>query len=497
MRPAIAAPVHVVQIGILRCAARLVPARARREWQREWRSELWHVREATACDAADSWDAERKVTAFCLGAFKDALCLRQCTEKKKQPPLTFRGSAAQCLLLLGLVVTACVLLARLLPAVDAETHLSRYAMRPGLILIQNAESGTDSIATITAWKFRLWQSRPQRYFDDLAYYRMARETVSASGGAAGQLRVAHATANLFEVLGLPLLLATPGRAEDSPTPGVLLSEKTWQRVFHGDPRVVGAVVHIGDQVARVSGVVPVGAWRLPGEADAWMLEPDTAVKGTGYVVAHLTPLGQAEMRGSQIQIAASDSDDGDDDLWGVSFGERTRGPLGLYLFTVFLALLSLPAITSVSLGEYSFCAHKPTWSKRLLRWGFLAAKFLLVLAVAYYASVDVAYWRATSYSVAAENLQLLASFLICLFGMRWVLLDQRQRCPVCLRRVTHPAQVGQASRMFLAWNGVELVCTSGHTLLHVPGMPTSWFSTQRWLYLDSSWEFLFASSGAN
>jgi hypothetical protein len=36
----------------------------------------------------------------------------------------------------------------------------------------------------------------------------------------------------------------------------------------------------------------------------------------------------------------------------------------------------------------------------------------------------------------------------------------------------------------------------GHTLLHVPSLPTSWFSGQRWMYLDTSWEFLFADSGA-
>jgi hypothetical protein len=36
----------------------------------------------------------------------------------------------------------------------------------------------------------------------------------------------------------------------------------------------------------------------------------------------------------------------------------------------------------------------------------------------------------------------------------------------------------------------------GHALLHVPGLPTSWFSTQRWLYLDTSWGFLFAGPGA-
>ncbi len=32
----------------------------------------------------------------------------------------------------------------------------------------------------------------------------------------------------------------------------------------------------------------------------------------------------------------------------------------------------------------------------------------------------------------------------------------------------------------------------GHTLLYIPSLPTSWFSTQRWMLLDPSWKFLFA-----
>jgi hypothetical protein len=29
-------------------------------------------------------------------------------------------------------------------------------------------------------------------------------------------------------------------------------------------------------------------------------------------------------------------------------------------------------------------------------------------------------------------------------------------------------------------------------MLHVPALPTSWFSAQRWVYLDPSWQFLFS-----
>jgi hypothetical protein len=78
-----------------------------------------------------------------------------------------------------------------------------------------------------------------------------------------------------------------------------------------------------------------------------------------------------------------------------------------------------------------------------------------------------------------------------LFALRWIFHDQRRRCPECLRLLSNPARVGQASRNFLAWNGTELLCVRGHGLLHIPELPTSWFSTQRWLVLDASWLCLF------
>jgi hypothetical protein len=40
--------------------------------------------------------------------------------------------------------------------------------------------------------------------------------------------------------------------------------------------------------------------------------------------------------------------------------------------------------------------------------------------------------------------------------------------------------VGQASRIFLGWDGTEFLCRKGHGLLHVPETPTSWYGTQRW-----------------
>ena len=121
---------------------------------------------------------------------------------------------------------------------------------------------------------------------------------------------------------------------------------------------------------------------------------------------------------------------------------------------------------------------------------FLAIKFSLLLPVIYLVPLDLAH-AAPFQTVTSEYVQLIASFLIALFGFRWALKDQRKRCPVCLCTLTHPARVGQPSRNFLAWHGTELICADGHGLLHVPELPTSWFATQRWLYLDTSWSSLF------
>jgi hypothetical protein len=227
-----------------------------------------------------------------------------------------------------------------------------------------------------------------------------------------------------------------------------------------------------------------------------MLEPEPLMRsgGAGYVVAHLTTAGVAEVWTACVHITANGLEDSEEDLLGISLEEWRHAPETLYLFAVFLALLALPAITTVSLGEYSVNPQKISWSGRRHRWSLLCAKVVLLLPIIYFVSLDLAYACTFFDREGAAYIQLVSTFAICLFGMRWVLKDQRQRCPVCLHRGMHPAQVGQASRTFLDWNGTEMMCMGGHTLLHVPSLPTSWFGAQRWLYLDTSWGFLFAGS---
>lgn len=500
MKPPIEPLVRLLDLGLLCGASMLVPAKQRTEWGREWRAELWHVRRACTPMHSISWGGEREVVAFCLGAFQDAICLRRQTRMPRALP---QGSAAQCILLLAITMGACYIAAMSLPGVRAERNLTAGRVNPGLVLIQEAGYNDTSTPTISPAQYRAWKGRKQQYFDGYAFYRVTREPVERDSAISGSRAmpgwgVAHASVNLFGLLGLPLRFAEPDGSADDGAPNLILSEAMWTKEFGRDAHVTGTMLRVGTRLARIAGVAPNGLWKLPGKVDAWFLEPDPAIAsgGAGYVVAHLTEAGEAEMWTQCVHITAYKPDESEDDLLGISIEDYRPGPWIIYLFASLLALLALPAITSVSLGEYSPTPHRTSWSRRLYRWSFLCVKIAMLLPIVYFASMDLGYAFTTPYSNSAIYIQLVSTFILCLFGLRWVLQDQRKRCPVCLRRVEHPAEVGQASRTFLAWNGTELMCMDGHTLLHVPGMPTSWFGTQRWLYLDTSWEFLFAGSGA-
>lgn len=410
------------------------------------------------------------------------------------PLATRTGSPRRCLaLLLGLI--ACGYGAGLLlPGARSAHWSSPYRDTSRLVLVQDAWSGDDSAPTMEMAQVRDWRRRRQTVFDHFAFYRTRHEAISNDGHAPQLIGVAHGSINLFEVLGLPVRFAVPGE-EAGMLPGVVLSDEVWQRNFAGDPRIAGRTIWVGGHKTRVLGVLPKESWKLPGRVDAWLLEPDDDLEqgGPGFVIAHRkSDGGQGKER---WPLSVPKPDGKSDDLLCVPLAERTGGPRGVFLFAIFLACLSLPATTSLPLGEYPRNASEMPLATRLRRWSFLAGKFALLLPMVYFISLDLAHLRASFDPDLSVYIQLASSFSLCLVGLRWTLRDQRKRCPLCLGKLTHEARVGEPSRNFLGWNGVELICVEGHGLLHVPEIQTSWFSTQRWLYLDPTWRALFAEAG--
>jgi hypothetical protein len=298
---------------------------------------------------------------------------------------------------------------------------------------------------------------------------------------------------------MPFPAIVDGRTGRPHMENLILSEKIWHRYFHGDPHIVGETVELGGLQIHVAGIISDRSWQLPGHMDAWVLEDEKywdalSSNSRGFVLARVKPSGFLSRSAGRRSMTVSREAGGSDQYDCVSLAQRAHEPFSIFLFTLLLACLALPATTPLPLGEYPVQGHRLPAAIRFRRWLFITIKVALILPVVLFSSIDLAYTALPLDSPSAQYIQIVASFFGFLFALRWTLQDQRRRCPVCLRLLTNPARVGQASRNFLAWNGTELICAVGHGLLHIPELPTSWFSTQRWLYLDSSWSSLFSDT---
>lgn len=149
-----------------------------------------------------------------------------------------------------------------------------------------------------------------------------------------------------------------------------------------------------------------------------------------------------------------------------------------FVWMYLLSLLVLLTLNPLGLGEYPANRYAPSLIIRLRRWAFLAIKIVLLVPIPLFVCV------------ALGSMFPPAPWIILfgwIFGFRWLLADQRRRCPVCLHFLSHPTRIGSPSQSILGSYGTELICTRGHGSLYVPGAPTSWCSNQRWQYLDPTW----------
>lgn len=461
-------------------ASRIVPEEERREWLKEWKSELWHVA---------SLHTGEKTTAFVAGAFRDAYVLRaDLRVARVRRSHAFGSSPLLCLLFLLVAALTSIGIAFLLPGTRAALLPSPYRDARTLVVVSRDGTAHSLQPSVSLDEFRYWQRSAQHVFSDLAFYQIVRRQLHIGHGAAVELSIARATENLPDLLQTPSFTASTRSTNDMPR--LILSESAWRSYFHADPHVVGRVVFVLGEKASIAGVVQPDAWRLPGKADAWLLESEAHIgmlpsQAMGFVVARMQPSlthDPAEDRWHMTVPWAG----GVDGFECVSVRHFARDPFVFFAFAALLALLALPATTSLPLGEYPYNPQQQSLSLRLRRWLFLTAKLVLIVPVACFASLDVAQLFSD-----VQSVQLMVTFVAMLAALRWVLRDQRRRCPVCLQLLRNPVHVGQPSRNFLAWNGTELICVVGHGFLHVPEMPTSWFSTQRWLYLDASWRVIF------
>lgn len=478
---------------IVRAASLLVPRDARSDWAAEWCSELWHLSHACRREAATLPAASAIPISF--GALADAFWMRW-RHLCDWAPATFRaGSAARCLLFLAAVAGVGVLVC--LGASGARNVLSPlpYDHADNLVMITGNGSPGMQAPSIRFSEYREWTGNTAALYSQIAWYRPISAQLHLTHHETAGLSIAFSSGNLLRLLGVEPA-DDPASSRAPASARLYLSREAWRKDYRSDPRIFGRMAEVGGQSVVIAGVMRGSAWRLPGRADAWLLEDAHDLAGLppsakGFVVARIRDSAFPPARSGWRSMVETRNDVV---LYYacVSLGGMVTEPLLAFACCVLLALLALPAITALSLGDYPL-AREPLRSRLVVRrWLFLAVKFAFVLAIVGSWSTAIAFGLLVRDLSAAAGVQALMSFVPLLFGFRWVLDDQRRRCPVCLRRLSNPARVGQASCNFLSWCGTELICASGHGLLHIPELPTSWFGTQRWLCLDPSWLCLFA-----
>jgi len=417
-----------LHLALLRAASWLVRAADRGEWFAEWSAELCYV-------------TPQRRTAFCLGAFRDAFWMR-----RHAPAPVLLQSPWQCLAVLAVLAVLSVFFALRLP-LPREMFFSR---------------APEKLVTISGIPL-----------DDYRHFPADRSNVAFFGREhlrERNLPVALASRNLFSLLRLPLTATA-----DPNTAPLVLTLTAWRKNFGGDPHIVGRRLTIAGRPAQVAAVISDRVWRLPGYAEGWLLVDDQALSAEplGYAVARLSP--------APHRIAVPHADGSVFHFTCIPLFEPA--PIVSFLLMMAIAGLILPAVTRVSLGEYPANRHALSPAIGMRRWAFLTAKIALFVPIILFGSTDVL----SLFAVALLGHAMIVGSVL---GFRWILIDQRRRCPVCLRVLTNPMSIGEPSRTLLEWYGTELVCTRGHGLLHVPEVRNS-YSEQRWLHLDSSWSSLF------
>ncbi len=87
-------------------------------------------------------------------------------------------------------------------------------------------------------------------------------------------------------------------------------------------------------------------------------------------------------------------------------------------------------------------------------------------------------------------------FMLCSATLYFIILDQRYRCRVCLRRLRMPVETGSWSRMLqFGRPRIEYICPYGHGTLKEDELQISGLEGPEWTpHSDDMWEELCASS---
>jgi hypothetical protein len=325
-----------------------------------------------------------------------------------------------------------------------------------------------------------------------AAFRAVHRDVSIGGTAAHRHLVVITEPSFLEVMRTQPLtgIVTPTSSDY-----VLLSYSAWMDQFHASPRVKGSKVTVDGKPYPILGVLTPGFEPLAREPAFYLIEPAYSEPDAYAVVRTNAGVSQPALDNEFLRVAQ-------DVTYYFLNGQLRFGfaqsavwaPVRSFGFGVLASVLMLLIVFRVNLHMlWPQSQHRDAFLRRT---AFFAAKTGLGLLCVFTICLE---WSRSSSAILFGNFDpasgpfLLWLYILGTMGVLfWAVVDQKARCRECLQLLAFPVRMGSPGTMLLDWSGIELCCTSGHGVLHVPHLAPSWAEeSEHWIALDESWQSIF------
>ena len=305
-------------LSMVRLASRLVPARLREEWRREWEGEL----------TAASEHPNTPLTRHAFGSFVDAFWIRQRDIADLQAIDDLRHGSRQLRQQAAFAITTVGILALSMAAtVTAFSVVSQILLRPlpypepdRIVTLWERLPATPGRNDVAPGNFIDWRARATS-FKHLA--AVDPYSYDYTGGERPEvLKALKVSEGFFDVFGMDPLHGRFFRPDEHKAGNdrvVVLSARFWRTHFGDDPSIVGKTIPLDDGAYLVAGIArddfqPHLQEYVPGDRDVFTAktieeyEPRIRVSGYWNVVGRLNDgvsidQARAEMDAISAQIA--------------------------------------------------------------------------------------------------------------------------------------------------------------------------------------------------
>ena len=478
-------------LWLVRAASLLAPRAERREWRREWESEIRNAARVLIRRGCSAFVLQSKLWQFARGSVADAAWhrARQLSDRRahlreglRQTLRERAGSPSFCLLAIAALILA---IAGASGGLRATRDVALPLPYEDAARVATVSHGGMLVATRAAVRVRWtgWWRAQSRLLEGAASYTWKHAPIVDSNGWSTPGLASYVDESFFALLGARTISGhriTPADFE-SCSDCAAVSYAFWQS--HG-----GSSFRVNGRQWRIAAVLEPRFWFLNREISVWPIVAKDAWRPdarTGVVV-RLRP--QASLAAAESELGAIVEQSGVapfESLIEISpLQSRARSVFGSFALALGLALVIIAA------GLHPRWA-KPTSQAAL----FFTAKTIAALAAVLLGGLE--FTAAGSITMiggtdlVTEPLSTWLFLMASAAVLSWSIADQRRRCRTCLRRLGMATHVGCSGSLLLNWAGTELVCIEGHGMLHVPEMESSWNEPERWTVLDDSWRGLF------